>query len=41
MRNLGEDLDGIVRTYGLDRDRIEKRLKEAGFEYLPEIHQFR
>jgi len=34
-------LDDFCRSLDIDRAELEKRLADAGFEYMPEINQFR
>lgn len=41
LRDGGENLDGMCATRGIDRADLEKRLAEAGFEYIPASNQFR
>lgn len=36
-----ESLDDLLAFLGADKNEIEEKLKEAGFEYIPEIRQFR
>lgn len=36
-----ESLDDLLAFLGADKNEIERKLKEAGFEYIPEIRQFR
>ncbi|MCG3729405.1 DUF4250 domain-containing protein [Vibrio cincinnatiensis] len=35
------DLDKLVTYFDLDRTKLEARLASAGFEFLPEVGQFR
>lgn len=35
------DLDKLVTYFELDRTKLEARLASAGFEFLPEVGQFR
>lgn len=41
LRDNGETLDELCASEDIDRADLEKRLSEAGFEYLPEVNQFR
>ncbi|EPF2929945.1 DUF4250 domain-containing protein [Vibrio navarrensis] len=41
LRDEFGDLDSLVKFYDLDRAKLERKLAEAGFEYLPEAKQFR
>ncbi|GAA5646379.1 MULTISPECIES: DUF4250 domain-containing protein [Vibrio] len=35
------DLDKLVAYFELDKTQLETKLAEAGFEFLPEVGQFR
>lgn len=35
------NLDDLCASWGIDRDVIISKLKDAGFEWLPDIGQFR
>ncbi|ELR63616.1 hypothetical protein C942_03474 [Photobacterium marinum] len=35
------DLDGLVKYFDIDKEKLVARLAEAGFDYLPEAKQFR
>ena len=41
LRDEYRDLDELCAAAGIARDELVKRLAEAGFEYMPEINQFR
>ena len=41
IRNHTGDFEELCASEGLERDVLETRLKEAGYEYLPEQRQFR
>lgn len=41
LRNNFEDLKDLVRSHDLDQDRLVQRLKDAGYQYNPELNQFR
>lgn len=41
LRNHCDSLDDLVKTHGIDRARLERRMGEAGYEYRPEQNQFR
>ena len=41
LRNRCDSLDDLVKTHGVDRARLERRLGEAGYEYQPQQNQFR
>ena len=37
--NLFENLDAICKHYEVERDYVEKRLAEGGFEYSEELNK--
>lgn len=41
LRDRYRDLDSLCRGEDIDRAEIEQKLNSAGFEYMPEINQFR
>lgn len=41
LRDSGDTLDGICNVEGVDKLDLIEQLKNAGFEYMPEINQFR
>ncbi len=41
LRDEYGSLDELCAAMDVDRTDLERRLKEAGFEYMPEINQFR
>lgn len=41
LRDEYGSLDDLCRSLDIDRAELEKRLADAGFEYMPEINQFR
>ena len=41
LRDKEETLDELCASEDIDRADLEKRLSEAGFEYLLEVNQFR
>lgn len=41
LRDEYPDLDELCASAGIARDELEKKLGAAGFEYMPEINQFR
>ncbi len=41
LRDDGISLDELCATLGIERADLEHRLGEAGFEYMPEVNQFR
>ena len=41
LRDDNCTLDELCDSMGLNRADLEQRLKAAGFDYLPEVNQFR
>lgn len=41
LRDEYGSLEELCSSLGIDRRSLEDKLKSAGFEYLPEINQFR
>lgn len=41
LRDQYPTLDELCKAVGADRDELVARLAEAGFEYMPQINQFR
>lgn len=41
LRDCYADLDALCEDMGIDRAALERQLAAAGFEYMPEINQFR
>lgn len=41
LRDQYPTLDELCKAVGTDRDELVARLAEAGFEYMPQINQFR
>lgn len=41
LRNHCDSLDDLVLTHDLDRGELEERLAQGGFEYRPDVNQFR
>lgn len=41
LRNQSESLEDLVKTHGLDQERLVSRLSEAGYNYQSEQKQFR
>ncbi|MBY8070628.1 DUF4250 domain-containing protein [Vibrio fluvialis] len=39
--DFGGDLDKLVVYFDIDRAALEARLTAAGFEFLPQVGQFR
>ncbi len=41
LRDCYANLDALCEDMGIDRAALERELADAGFEYMPEINQFR
>ena len=41
LRDEYPTLDELCRSLDIDADKLKARLAEFGFEYMPEINQFR
>ncbi|MGN0915037.1 MAG: DUF4250 domain-containing protein [Succinivibrio sp.] len=41
LRDEYSSLDDLCRTHDLDKDILIKRLKDAGFEYVEAVNQFK
>lgn len=41
LRDEYPSLDELCKSQDINRDELLSRLAEAGFEYLPQINQFR
>lgn len=41
LRDTYASLDDLCRGMDVDHDALVARLKAAGFDYMPEINQFR
>lgn len=41
LRDRYDSLDSLCDDLNLNREELEGKLKEAGFDYMPEINQFR
>lgn len=39
--DFGGDLDKLVNYFDIDRSVLEAKLASAGFEFLPQVGQFR
>ncbi|EGQ9853918.1 DUF4250 domain-containing protein [Vibrio cholerae] len=39
--DFGGDLDKLVDYFDIDRSALEAKLASAGFEFLPQVGQFR
>ncbi|ENM5826929.1 DUF4250 domain-containing protein [Vibrio metoecus] len=39
--DFGGDLDKLVNDFDIDRRALEAKLASAGFEFLPQVGQFR
>lgn len=41
LRDRYDSLDSLCEDLEIDRKELEKKLNEAGFDFMPEINQFR
>lgn len=41
LRDQYDSLDALCDDLDIDRDTLTEKLKAAGFDYLPEVNQFR
>ena len=41
LRNYAESLEDLVKTHDLDEMAILEKLRQAGYDYQPELRQFR
>lgn len=41
LRNQAESLEDLVKTHGLDEGALVSKLSKAGYDYQPELRQFR
>lgn len=41
LRDYYDCLDSLCKGLDIDRNELESKLKDAGFDYMPEINQFR
>lgn len=41
LRDRYDNLDSLCDDLNLNREELKGKLKEAGFDYMPEINQFR
>ena len=41
LRDQYDSLDSLCQAEDIDRTSLEKKLHEAGFDYMPQINQFR
>lgn len=41
LRDEYKDLDDLCASMDIDKGNLSEKLKNAGFEYIPEINQFR
>lgn len=41
LRNHSESLEDLVKTHGIAREELVKKLQEADYEYMPGQKQFR
>ncbi len=38
---FGGDLDKLVRYFDINKTKLETKLAQAGFDFLPDVGQFR
>lgn len=41
LRDEYGDLDNLVKAFDIDKQTLISKLASAGFDYLPEVKQFR
>ena len=41
LRDEYKDLDELCRSLDIDKEQLQNKLKEAGFEYVGSLNQFR
>lgn len=41
LRDEYGDLDNLVKAFDIDKQTLINKLASAGFDYLPEVKQFR
>ncbi|WP_193214983.1 DUF4250 domain-containing protein [Luteolibacter marinus] len=41
LRNHSESLDDLVKTHHLDLESLTAKMSAAGYDYRPELKQFR
>ncbi|MDE6006808.1 MAG: DUF4250 domain-containing protein [Muribaculaceae bacterium] len=41
LRDEYKDLDDLCASMDIDKEELVEKLKNAGFEYIPQIKQFR
>lgn len=41
LRDDGENLEELCKSLGIDPQQLKEKLGNAGFEYLPQVNQFR
>lgn len=41
LRDEYASIDQLCNAYGVSRDELVEKLKNAGFDYIPGINQFR
>ncbi|MEM9280735.1 MAG: DUF4250 domain-containing protein [Verrucomicrobiota bacterium] len=41
LRNDHESLQDLVKTHNLDEEALDEKMSGAGYQYRPELHQFR
>tara|TARA_R110002096_G_scaffold46589_10_gene124312 strand:- start:1206 stop:1409 length:204 start_codon:yes stop_codon:yes gene_type:complete len=41
LRNESEDLEDLIRTHDFNKETLIQKLKEAGYQYVTDLNQFR
>lgn len=41
LRDRFDSLDELCASLDIDKEELQKKLLSAGFEYMPEVNQFR
>ncbi|MDE7407399.1 MAG: DUF4250 domain-containing protein [Muribaculaceae bacterium] len=41
LRDIYSSLDELCADMNIDRTQLEAKLKQAGFDYIPAVNQFR
>lgn len=41
LRDQYDNLEDLCKSEGIDKEELVKKLMNVGFEYIPEVNQFR
>lgn len=41
LRDQYDNLEDLCKSEGIDKEELVKKLMSVGFEYIPEVNQFR